>query len=297
MQEVTLKMLVILDEVYRTQSISQAAENLDLGQPAVSMSLAKLRKHFDDALFVRTSKGMAPTPLAQTLLRPTREALSLLKIALGQQVVFDPLISQRVFNLCSTDFGPEILMRPLRERFRTVAPNIRFNLTTLSENTTKLLESGEIDVAIGLMPRLGPGFCQQQLFRETFVCIASVDHPRIKNRLTMEQFESESHIIVTTNGTGHNIVNQTLEKLKRSRVCAVQIHSFLLVSALIENTDYLAMVPKRYAQCLARTGRIKIFELPFAMPGYGVRQHWHERYSRDPGLTWLRKTIKEVFLE
>ncbi len=62
MTNIDLRLLTIVNELNKTRSVSQAAENLELSQSAVSMSLARLRKHFKDPLFVRTPDGMEPTP-------------------------------------------------------------------------------------------------------------------------------------------------------------------------------------------------------------------------------------------
>src|ERR1044071_3030730 len=83
MTNIDLKLLAIVSELNRTRSVSQAADNLNLSQSAVSMSLAKLRRHFNDPLFVRTSTGMEPTPHAAELIRLLQRAGDLLHAALG----------------------------------------------------------------------------------------------------------------------------------------------------------------------------------------------------------------------
>ena len=68
MTNIDLRLLTIVNELNKTRSVSQAAENLELSQSAVSMSLARLRKHFKDPLFVRTPDGMEPTPQMSELI-------------------------------------------------------------------------------------------------------------------------------------------------------------------------------------------------------------------------------------
>src|SRR5436190_5630917 len=100
---IDLKLLAVMSELHKTGSVSQTAANLDLSQSAVSMSLAKLRRHFNDPLFVRTSSGMDPTPHAIEIICLLQRAEDLLQTALGHHVVFEPLISDRLFRICSTD--------------------------------------------------------------------------------------------------------------------------------------------------------------------------------------------------
>ena len=99
MDELDLGLLRVFDEVYKTRSVSRAADNIGVTQPSVSIALAKLRKHFDDPLFMRTSAGTQPTPYASELIRPVREGLGLLDGALRHRATFDPARSDRAFCL------------------------------------------------------------------------------------------------------------------------------------------------------------------------------------------------------
>src|SRR5258706_12758420 len=124
MLDVDLKLLTIFQEIFRTRSVSQAAENLRVSQPTVSVGLAKLRKRFNDPLFVRTSAGMEPTPLATELLAPVSEALGLLSYALRHQIVFDPKKSDRCFRVCMTDISQLVLFPRLLNQLKEAAPSI-----------------------------------------------------------------------------------------------------------------------------------------------------------------------------
>src|SRR5579862_6791963 len=212
-----LKLLAIIGELHRTRSVSQAAERLAVSQSAISMSLAKLRKHFNDPLFVRTSTGMEPTPHAIQLIGILGQAENLLQTAFEHSVVFDPRTSDRVFHLQSTDIAQVTLMPELMRHLKKAAPLVRIDLQRIAPATPKLLESGELDLAVGFILPMGAGFCQQRLFKERFVCAMRSDHPRVGNTLTVKRFEVESHLAVATSGTGHSIVEKTLEAKKIRR--------------------------------------------------------------------------------
>ena len=89
-RKVDLNLLVVLDTLLRVQSVSRAAEALDLSQPAVSFALARLRKMFDDPLFVRASRSMQPTPRVLQLARPLQSVLDSIKNDMLQPPRFDP---------------------------------------------------------------------------------------------------------------------------------------------------------------------------------------------------------------
>jgi DNA-binding transcriptional LysR family regulator len=293
---IDLKLLSVIGELHRTRSVSQAAEHLEVSQSTVSMSLAKLRKHFNDPLFVRTSAGMEPTPHASELIFLLEKAETLLQSALEHHVVFDPQASDRIFRLHSTDIAQVTLLPKLMRRLKAVAPTVGIYLDRISADTSKLLESGDLDLAIGFILPMGAGFCQQRLFKERFVCAVRRDHPRIEGAITVKQFESETHLAVATTGTGHGIVEKTLDTKKIRRKVGLTIPSFLGIASILTNTDYVVTIPEQLGRNLASAGCIKILPLPFELPHYYIMQHWHERYSQDPANRWLRTVMAELFL-
>src|SRR5579871_2615503 len=143
MKNIDLRLLAVISELHRTASVSQTAENLALSQSAVSMSLARLRKHFNDPLFVRTSRGMEPTPYAAGLIAELKRAADILESALEHHATFDPSTSDRMFHVCSTDIAQFTILPLLAARLKKVAPSLRIDLHNLTEETPRLLESGE----------------------------------------------------------------------------------------------------------------------------------------------------------
>jgi DNA-binding transcriptional LysR family regulator len=293
---IDLKLLSVIGELHRTRSVSQAAERLEVSQSTVSMSLAKLRKHFNDPLFVRTSAGMEPTPHASELIYLLEKAEILLQSALDHHVVFEPRASDRVFRLHSTDIAQVTLLPKLMRRLKVVAPAVGIHLDRISGDTSRLLESGELDLAVGFLLPMGAGFCQQRLFRERFVCAMRRDHPRIQESITVKQFEAETHLAVATPGTGHGIVEKTIEAKKIRRCVGLTIPSFLGIASILTNTDYVVTLPEQLGRHLAAAGFIRVLALPFELPAYYIMQHWHERYSQDPANRWLRAVMADLFL-
>ncbi|KAA6184302.1 LysR family transcriptional regulator [Thiohalocapsa marina] len=289
-----VRLLKVFDEVYKTRSVSRAAENLSLGQPAVSIALGKLREHFGDPLFVRTSSGMEPTPFGQTLIKPMRAAIEAIDVALGQHSAFDPALSRRVFTVAMTDTSQMALLPDLLHRIREVAPNVQIRVVSLSTATGRRLEAGEVDLAIGFMPELDAGFYQQTLFRQHYVCLVSAGHPRVREQLDLAAFEREEHAVVRTSGSGHQIIEREIARQNIKRRVAVTIPDFVGAAFVAEATDLVATIPGRLSEALARRGRFRIFPVPFPMPEYAIKQHWHERYHYDLGSQWLRGLIRDL---
>lgn len=292
-----LKLLAVFDEVYKTRSVSRAGENLGVAQSSISIALARLRRHFGDPLFVRTSDGMQPTPHATSLVAPIRQALELLRGITRQQAVFEPARSQRTFRICMTDITHLVLLPALINRLRDVADGINVEITHISGQTPKMLESGEADLAVGFMPQLEAGFYQQKLFEQDFACVVRRDHPRIRSRLTQAMFRREKHVLVTAAGTGHYLAEEALGKLGVHRTVALRLPNFLGIGGLVATTDLMVTVPRRVAETLVRIADVKMLLPPFVLPVFSIKQHWHERYQQDPANRWLRSVISDLFLE
>src|SRR6266446_10528982 len=120
-----MKSLAVFATVMRTKSLSFAAEQLDMTQPAVSQTISRLRTHFDDQLFVRTREGTRPTARALELLEPIKEVLRIVRERVDARPVFDPSTARRSFTFASTDFGATVFLPKLTAELRRIAPAVR----------------------------------------------------------------------------------------------------------------------------------------------------------------------------
>ncbi len=297
MQNLDTRLLQVFDEIYKTRSVTRAADQLGLGQPVVSVALGKLRRHFGDPLFVRTSSGMDPTPLGEALVQPIRAAIDALQAALGYRYAFDPATVRRSFRIAMTDISQLVLLPGLWGRLHRAAPGVQVEVAHLSPDTARMLETGDVDLALGFMPQLDAGFYQQALFGQNYVCLASVDHPRIHGSLSRAQFENEEHAAVISSGTGHGYLDRELERQNIGRKVVLRVPNFLGVAFVVEHTDLVVTIPARLGEMLGAHGRFRIYPTPFAIPSYTVKQFWHERFHRDPGNRWLRSVIWELLGE
>jgi DNA-binding transcriptional LysR family regulator len=295
MAKLDLEWLAVFDEIYKTNSVSRAAERLGLAQATASIALNKLRIHFGDKLFSRTSKGMMPTPRAEALYPELRDIMERLESARGFRAEFVPAQSNREFRLSITDISEIVLLSTLLNRLQKVAPDIRIDIEKINDDSASRLASGEIDLAVGFMPHLEAGFHQQILFTQNFVCMAARNHPRIADKVSRAAFLKEGHIVVRTSGTGHWIVDKVFEQHGMERKVVLRLPSFLGVAHIVAETELLVIVPQKLGEKLVSQEEIKLLAPPLPLPSFSVKQHWHERFHADAGNVWLRRTIAELF--
>lgn len=289
-----VRMLVLFDEIYRSQSMTRAADRLSLAQPTASIWLAKLRRQWRDPLFVRTSSGMLPTPRADALIGPAREALALLRRLTDEPSAFEPATVQRDFRICMTDASHITMLPRLLAHVRAVAPNVRLDVGNISMATAHQLETGEADLALGFLPSLEAGFHEQPLYEQDFICLASAHHPRIGDVFSMQAYQQEAHIGILSS-TSYTMLQNALKAHGIERDVALELPGFLGLAAIVSATDLVATVPRMIGETLARTGTIKVLPCPVRIPKFMVKQYWHSRYHQDAGHRWLRGVCWQLF--
>ena len=190
------KLLQFFDVLYRTRSVSRCADLLGQAQPTLSIWLGRLRRELNDPLFVRTGRGLEPTPRADALITTTRTAIDLLQRLTETEEAFDPGSSRRRFSMCLTDAShmtlmPLILRRPAGRTGRRFAPTA----LQIDADTGRKLASGEADLALGLIPDLDSGFYQQILYTQDWICLANAKNSALPGELiTRDDYERAGHV-------------------------------------------------------------------------------------------------------
>ncbi len=290
------KLLRLLDVLHRTRSVTQAAELLGQSQPTVSIWLARLRKGLGDPLFVRTPTGMQPTPRADALIGPVREALASLQRLAASEEPFDPARAERSFRICMTDASHITLLPKLLAHLRALAPGVQVAAARIDEHTAEALQSGEADLALGLVPWLEAGFYQHALFPQDWVCLVNARHPRIKKSLTRRAYENEGHVVII-GGTGAELLASTLKRAKVTRRVVLELPGFLGLGAIVASTDLVATLPRQIGEALAASAGLAVHACPVAVPSFTVKQHWHARAHQDGANRWLRSVVASLFLQ
>jgi len=295
LRNLDLNLLVVFNQLLTERRVSRVAENLGLSQPAVSNALARLRKLTGDALFLRTTKGMEPTPYAQQLSEPIAYALGLIHSAVNQKTSFDPAAAKRAFTVGMTDIGEIYFLPKLMEELARVSPGV--TLSTVRNTSVNLrddMEAGHINLAIGLLPQLKAGFFQRRLFRQRYVCMFRQGHPLGKRKLSLDEFSSARHVVVVSEGTGHGKVDELLDRGGVARNVVLTVPHFVAVGHLLQHSDLVATVPERLAQALAGPFELAYVKHPAALPEIAINLIWHAKYHKDPANEWLRNLVFRI---
>lgn len=130
LNRVDLNLFIVFEAIYREKSISKVALLLNLTQPAVSNALSRLRKTFNDPLFVRSPQGMLPTSTANNIIGDVRKALDLLRESVGTSNDFEPQLTNKTFKLGMNDLTQFLTLPSLMQTIQQKAPQ-RFSVLLL----------------------------------------------------------------------------------------------------------------------------------------------------------------------
>ncbi len=293
-----LTQLQLIDALARSGSLTDAAKQTGLTQPAASHALARLRRDLRDPIFVRTSEGMQPTPYGVRLAGAVQDALRVLRNGLDREADFDPVTSTRAFNVFMSDVGQLLYLPKLLAQLSQEAPNVTIRVRyPPPKSPHMMLESGEVDLAVGTFTALTSGCMQRRVYQSQYVCIVRKDHPAFVDGMTLEAFCNVPHAFADGSGYIHEVLERWLARHKLRRRVKLHVPHYLVLPLVIAKSDLLSIVASRVAAMFADILPLKVMPLPTKAPTYDIRLFWHERFHRDPANRWFRhfvlKTLRQ----
>ncbi len=298
-----LNLLRVFDEVMAERSLTRAARNLSLTQPAVSNALRRLRGALGDELVRRSGQGVEPTPRGLALWPAVRDALRQLQQSLAPDR-FEPINADDVFVLAMADATAAELVPPLVELIGAEAPDVSLRIVPLdTRDPRKLLEQEQLDLALGHFPAVladltaraqvgkAVSFSRQRLYDSEYGCVMREDHALAKGPLTLSRFCSARHLLVSFSGKPYGFIDTALEALGRKRRVVMTMNQFYSAARVVADSDLLTVLPRHF---LARTGfsqELAYRLLPFEVPAVHVDALWHGRKDTSGPHRWLRDAI------
>lgn len=300
-----LNLLKVFDAVMGERSLTRAAHQLALTQPAISNALRRLREAVGDELLVRQGRGLEPTPRALELWPAVREVLERLQSTLTPSV-FDPTQARTSFVLTLADSTAAELMPPLVEAISHQAPGVSLRVVPLTtRDPRKLLQDGQADLAIGHFPAVvadlgeraaadgAVPFLHHRLFVGDYVCVMRHGHPLAGVPLTLENFCAARHMLVSFSGRAYGFVDEALASLQQSRHVVLTVNQFFTAGRVVINSDLLTVLPRHFVGVTGFADQLVMRELPFQVAPIQIDALWHPRHHGSSAHAWLRQLVVE----
>ncbi len=303
--KVDLNLLVYLDVLLREGSVTKAANQLSITQPAMSNGLKRLRDLFKGPLLVRTSEGMTPTQRALELQPVIRDVLAKLESSIQPETEFSPSTSSRTFRIMASDYAESTLLMEVIAKLNTIAPNITLDVITPSDVTFHDVEHGKVDMAINRFEELPLSFHQKVVWYDTFSCVAKTSNPVINN-FDLQQYLACQHIWVSKTGFGVGVgvdpnevqklgwVDAELTKIGKKRDIRVFTRHYHVALQLAKAQNLIATLPSKAANIYKDDPDLVILPPPFDIPPIALKMAWSALLHHDAGHIWFRRLITEV---
>src|SRR3954452_18325569 len=241
-----LNLLVSLDALLQERSVTRAAARMGLSQPALSASLARLRRHFGDELLSRTGNEYRLTPLAAQLRELARMALSGVERVFTAQPDFDPASSTREFSLFMSDCGVAVLGDTLAALLTEEAPNTRLRMSANTPSTVDRAEQMLLSTDLLVLPH---GFVtdlsHRDLYRDEWVCVVSADNGEVGEELTVEDLESLPWVVTYHGPTASTPAARQMRMRGMEPKVQVVTENFLTVPGLVAGSRRIALLQRR----------------------------------------------------
>lgn len=294
-----LNLVVALDALLVTRSVTQAAARVGITQSAMSHALQRLRRVTGDELLVRASNGMVATARAEALGPPVRQALEEIERALSPNLPFDPETAQRTFTVATTDYTQLVLLPKLTAQLSREAPGIDLRIRAHpAQLAAPQLAAGTYDLAIVPVPKgtLAAGLYTKKLFDERFVCVVRNGHPLCGKKLTLTRYAAATHALIAPGGSEGGFVDDALADLGLRRRVAVAVPHFLVAPHLVAASDLILTLAARVARAFAEPLGLSILEVPpeLHLAGFSMSAVWHERTQNDPAQQYLRNLLSGI---
>ena len=298
-----LNLLRVFDEVMAERSLTRAARNLSLTQPAVSNALRRLRDALGDELVRRSGQGMEPTPRALTLWPAVRDALRQLQQSLAPDS-FVPAEADNTFVLAMADATAAEIIPRLVDIIEAEAPGVSLRVVPLAtRDPRKLLDDEAIDLAVGYFPAVladltaraqvgkAVAFDHRRLYDGEYVCVMRANHPLASGPMTLNRFCAARHLLVSFSGRPFGFVDEALSALGRERRVVLTVNQFFTAGRVVANSNLLTVLPRHFVGVTGIADALMLRALPFAVPAVHVDALWHNRHEQTSAHRWLRQAI------
>ena len=301
-----LNLLRVFDEVMAERNLTRAAQRLSMTQPAVSNALRRLRELLGDELVQRAGYGVEPTPRALMLWPSVRDALHQLREALAPGD-FNPAVAQNAFVFTMADATAAKVIPGLMDVLASEAPGVTLRVVPLTtRDPRQLLESGEVDLAIGHFPgvlaELGaqhlqessPRFMFERLYDGEYVVVMRKHHPLSHGPLSLDTYCAARHLLVSFSGRPFGFVDEALAAVSRQRRVVLTVNQFFTAGLVVANSDLLTVLPRHFIGGTGVADRLVWHPLPLDVPAVHVDALWHRQHQASSAHRWLREAVRRT---
>jgi DNA-binding transcriptional LysR family regulator len=291
---VDLNLLTALDALLDENSVQGAAERLHLSAPAMSRTLARIRKTTGDDILVRTGRTMTPTPRALELRDEVHALVQRATEVLSPTRPFDLLQMQRTFVVRGHDALLDALAETLTSAAAEAAPGVTIQFLAEGAADTHDLTRGHVDLEIGSSDPSLPEISFDHIGDDRLVLVFRSEHPLATGgEVSLAEFATARHVTVSRRGRLRGPIDDELEALGLRRNVMASLPTGSAALHLAATTDVVVQVADALSRRTRNRLNLTTRAIPIELPVVPIIQMWHRRFNTDPGHAWLRGQVRQ----
>jgi DNA-binding transcriptional LysR family regulator len=291
-----LNLLVSLDVLLQERSVGAAAARLHLSEPAMSRTLARIRKALGDPVLVRSGRGMVPTPRALAIHGEVHELVERASTVFTERAL-DLTTLDRTFTVQADDSITAIVAAPLLTRMRAEAPGVSLRALGEGSADSSSLREGRIDLEVGVIGDQPPDVTVEPLLDDRTVGVVRAGHPLLSGPVTPARFAAAEHLTTSRRGRLEGPTDTALAEYGLRRRVVASAPSFSSSLLILMTTDLVGRAGERLHGALVERLGLVAFDLPVMVPSIPLAMAWHRRYQTDAAHAWLRRCVTDVFAD
>ncbi|MEU7629333.1 LysR family transcriptional regulator [Nocardia sp. NPDC049220] len=291
-----MNLLVALDALLDSNSVTLAAERLHTSPPAMSRTLARLRRVLGDPLLVRAGRSLVPTPRALELRYEVSALVEQGRTLLAPRETSDLAALKRTFAVQAGDMVLTELAAPLLSAVRAQAPRVALRFLPDALEGTAALRDGRVDLEVGVIDHTDPETTVRRVLADQMIGVAAADHPLVTDRVTVAAYAAARHLSIARNGRAHGPIDDRLALHGRTRRVVATVPNLTSALFAVRGTDLVCPVPALLSASALPALGLCTFEIPLPLPEVAIGMAWHPRNTADNGHRWLRDLVQETLL-
>jgi DNA-binding transcriptional LysR family regulator len=305
LSRIDLNLLVLFEIVFQERHVGRSAERLRLSASAVSHGLGRLRTLLGDPLFLKTPKGVVPTERALQLAPSVAEILARIRGVVSTAAPFDPQHSTRRFIIGAPDGISSVVLPPLLETLREVAPGVDVGVRQLLpvqgftvphlawRDALTELEDRTMDIAIIPFDDIPVRFHKLKLYEEEFVIAVRKGHSFQLNA-TLKRYCDMEHLVVSHTGDISGFVDVELAKKGLTRRVTLTVPNFIFALSVLADTEMVSAVPGRFIEIHGGRFDVVAIKAPLPLPRFSINVVLPKVAMMDDGLAWLVRLLGQL---
>lgn len=264
-------------KIYELNSITKAAQALDVSQPAMSLAIKRLEESLNRQLFIRHGRRIEPTQDAHEL------ASHFSKMAEHYQRALD-------FDRPLVVYVHESLMMqmPIMEDVHMIES------PASQERILEDIRQQKVDMVIDFVNSTESSFTSEHIVSDR-IMLACDKNSSIGDKISLEEYLSRTHIVLKLRRNNVYAIEAFSGKsLERKVVRTVTSPSNMLLSIIGTESVCAALESMKP---LANKLGLKMIELPFEVDKLNYNMLYHKRMSGSSRHIQLRNTLKSILTQ